>query len=107
MNEAVHIQERKSVKAIPIMIALVMSSFMGKISETALNMAMNDLIKAFGIVASTAQWLTTGYLLVLGIVIPISGMLMKRFTTRQLFSASLSFSILGLLIAALAPKFSI
>ncbi|MUV38235.1 Lincomycin resistance protein LmrB [Lentibacillus sp. JNUCC-1] len=93
------------VKAAPIMAALLISGFMGMFSETALNMAINDLIKAFSISPSTAQWLTTGYLLVLGIVIPVSGLLIKRFPTRKLFVTSLSFSILGVLVAGISPNF--
>lgn len=95
----------KELKVAPIMIALLVSGFIGLFSETALNMAMNDLIKEFSISPSTAQWLTTGYLLVLGIIIPISGLLIKRFPTRQLFITSLSFSIVGVLIAAVSPSF--
>lgn len=99
--------KNKELRVAPIMIALLVSGFIGLFSETALNMAMNDLIKEFSISASTAQWLTTGYLLVLGIIIPVSGLLIKRFPTRKLFVTSLSFSIVGVLIAALSPSFTI
>lgn len=97
----------KELKVAPIMIALLVSGFVGLFSETALNMAMKDLINEFAISASTAQWLTTGYLLVLGIIIPVSGLLIKRFPTRNLFITSLSFSIAGVLIAALSPSFTV
>ncbi|TMN23899.1 DHA2 family efflux MFS transporter permease subunit [Lentibacillus cibarius] len=89
------------------MAALLISGFMGMFSETALNMAIHDLINEFHISASTAQWLTTGYLLVLGILIPVSGLLIKRFPTRNLFITSLSFSIVGLLVAGVSPSFSV
>lgn len=103
LNEA----KDKQVKTIPIMISLLIGGFMGMFSETALNMAMNDLIIEFQISASTAQWLTTGYLLVLGILIPVSALLIKRFSTRKLFIVSISFSIVGLFIAAVSPSFSV
>lgn len=105
MDSIQKIITNKELKVAPIMIALLVSGFIGLFSETALNMAMNDLIKEFSISPSTAQWLTTGYLLVLGIIIPISGLLIKRFPTRQLFITSLSFSIVGVLIAAVSPSF--
>ncbi|PIC82796.1 DHA2 family efflux MFS transporter permease subunit [Sporosarcina sp. P1] len=104
------IQEKiknKELKVAPIMTALLIGGFIGLFSETALNMTMNDLIKEFAISASTAQWLTTGYLLVLGIIIPVSGLLIKRFPTRNLFITSMSLSILGVLIAAVSPSFII
>lgn len=97
----------KQVRAVPIMISLLISGFMGMFSETALNMALNDLMIEFQISPSTAQWLTTGYLLVLGILIPVSALLIRRFSTRKLFLISLSFSIVGLFTAAMAPSFSV
>lgn len=92
-------------KVIPIMISLLLSGFIGMFNETALNVALSDLINLLHISAATAQWLTTGYLLTLGILVPISGLLLQWFSTRQLFMASLIFSILGTLVAALAPGF--
>lgn len=86
--------------------SLMLGAFVGLFSETALNMAFTNLMDEFSINASTVQWLTTGYLLVLGILVPISALLMQWFTTRQLFTASLLFSIIGTLIAALSPNFS-
>ncbi|MGO4538488.1 DHA2 family efflux MFS transporter permease subunit [Paenibacillus sp. 2TAB19] len=92
-------------KVLPIMISLLLSGFIGMFSETALNVALSDLIQVFQITPATVQWLTTGYLLTLGILVPISGLLLQWFTTRQLFIAAVSFSILGTFIAAMAPSF--
>ncbi|QAS06517.1 lincomycin efflux MFS transporter Lmr(B) [Bacillus subtilis] len=92
-------------KVMPIMISLLLAGFIGMFSETALNIALTDLMKELNITAATVQWLTTGYLLVLGILVPVSGLLLQWFTTRQLFTVSLIFSIIGTLIAALAPSF--
>lgn len=89
-------------KVMPIMISLLLAGFIGMFSETALNIALTDLMKELHITAATVQWLTTGYLLVLGILVPVSGLLLQWFTTRQLFTVSLIFSILGTFIAALA-----
>lgn len=97
----------KQLRVVPIMAALLMSGFIGMFSETALNMVMNDLIKEFSISPSTAQWLTTGYLLVLGILIPVSGLLIRRFPTRKLFITSLSFSIVGIFVAAVSTSFTV
>ncbi|MFX3632545.1 MAG: DHA2 family efflux MFS transporter permease subunit [Candidatus Pristimantibacillus sp.] len=99
--------DHKQIKAAPILVALLLSGFIGMFSETALNVALTDLMKLLSISPATAQWLTTGYLLTLGILVPVSGLLLQWFTTRQLFIASLSFSILGTLLAALAPSFEI
>lgn len=104
---ALQLNKTKEIRVLPIMISFLISGFIGMFSETALNIALNDLMNIFNITPSTAQWLTTGYLLTLGILVPISGFLIKWFTTRQLFITSLSFSIIGFLLAALTPSFAI
>jgi MFS transporter, DHA2 family, lincomycin resistance protein len=90
-----------------IMASLLVCCFIGMFSETALNIAISNLMDVFQISASTAQWLTTGYLLILGILMPVSGLLLQHFTTRQLFTGSLISLIAGTLVAALAPNFEV
>ena len=92
---------------IKIISAFLIATFIGLFNETALNMAFVQLIADFNSDAPTIQWLTTGYLLTLGVLVPISAILMQRFTTRQLFVASLVFSIVGTIIAAISPTFII
>jgi MFS transporter, DHA2 family, lincomycin resistance protein len=98
---------REEIRNVPIIVSLVMAGFIGLFNETALNMALNNIINNFGINETTVQWLTTGYLLTLGILVPVSGLILQWFTTRQLFIASLIFSIIGTGIGAIAPTFSI
>lgn len=88
-----------------IMASLLICGFVGMFSETALNIAITNLMGVFQITAATAQWLTTGFLLTLGILMPMTGLLLQWFTTRQLFIISLASSIVGTLIAALAFNF--
>lgn len=98
---------KKEIKTGPIMTALLVAGFVGLFSETALNIALGDLSKIFHADATTIQWLATGYFLTLGILVPVTGILMQKFTTRQMFMASLIFSIAGTILAALAPVFSL
>ncbi|MEK3796753.1 DHA2 family efflux MFS transporter permease subunit [Peribacillus sp. FSL H8-0477] len=100
-------QNTQVIRTTPILISFLIAGFIGLFSETALNMALADLIQIFNVDSSTIQWLTTGYLLTLGILVPVSGLLIQWFKTRQLFIVSLAFSIIGTLIAALAPSFGI
>ncbi len=88
-----------------IMASLLICGFIGMFSETALNIAISNLMDVFHISAATAQWLTTGFLLTLGVLMPMTGLLLQWFTTRQLFIFSLASSIAGTLIAALALNF--
>ena len=99
--------ERLYEKRTQIIASFLVAAFIGLFNETALNMAFVQLGNDFGKDTSTIQWLTTGYLLTLGVLVPISSILMQKFTTRQLFTASLLFSIAGTLIAALSPVFEV
>ncbi|OXM13271.1 DHA2 family efflux MFS transporter permease subunit [Paenibacillus herberti] len=100
-------EEAPQYKAVPIMAALLISGFIGMLSETGLNIAITKLMVIFNVEPAQIQWLTTGFILVLAIITPVSGVLLQWFTTRQLFVTSLSFSIVGTLIAALAPSFEV
>ncbi|MGN7763894.1 DHA2 family efflux MFS transporter permease subunit [Paenibacillus sp. 22594] len=97
--------EETKFRVLPILISLLLAGFIGMFSETALNVALSDLMKVLDITPTTAQWLTTAYLLTLGILVPISGLLLQWFSTRQLFVAALCFSILGTFLAAMSPNF--
>lgn len=96
------------VKNAKLMAAVLMlGSFIGLFGETALNMALTDIMEDFGISAGTAQWLTTGYLLVLAVLVPLSAYLMRWFTTKQLITAALIFMIVGSLLGATSPNFTV
>lgn len=99
--------EQLYAKRTQIIAAFLVAAFIGLFNETALNMAFVELGRDFGKETSMIQWLTTGYLLTLGILVPISSLFMQRFTTRQLFTASLLFSIIGTTIAAMSPTFTV
>lgn len=100
MNSQVQVKSPKSMALI-----LMLGAFIGLFGETALNMALTEIMAEFSIVAPTAQWLTTGYLLTLAVLVPISALLMKWFTTRQLVIGGLVISLIGAVLAALSPNF--
>ncbi|MBS4197923.1 DHA2 family efflux MFS transporter permease subunit [Lederbergia citri] len=86
---------------------LMLGAFIGLFGETALNMALTNIMEEFSVKPATAQWLTTGYLLVLAILVPVTALLMKWFTTRQLVIGGLIISLLGTILAGLSPSFVI
>ncbi|OCS84691.1 DHA2 family efflux MFS transporter permease subunit [Caryophanon tenue] len=86
---------------------LMIGTFLGLFGETALNMALTNIMEDFDVSAASAAWLTTGYLLVLAVLVPLSSYLVRWFTTRQLIVAALTFAIIGSLLGALAPNFTI
>ncbi|WP_372698673.1 MDR family MFS transporter [Arthrobacter sp. JSM 101049] len=87
--------------------ALVLSAMIMILNETVLSVALPNLMADFHVDATTAQWLTTGFLLTMSVVIPTTGFLLQRFTTRRLFAVALLMFILGTVLATIAPTFSV
>lgn len=86
---------------------LLAAAFVAILNETTMGVAIPHLIVDLGITAVAAQWLTTAFMLTMAVVIPITGFLLQRFTTRQVFIAAMTLFSLGTLIAVLAPGFPV
>lgn len=84
---------------------LLVSAFVVILNETVLSVALPPIMDDLGITETTAQWLTTGFMLTMAVVIPITGFLMGRFSTRQVFALAMSTFTLGTLICAVSPTF--
>lgn len=98
--------ERKTdAKLILSIVAAGIMSFTGVVVETAMNTTFPTLMREFSVSTSTVQWITTGYLLVLAIVIPSSAYLKTRFLTKQLFLTAIILFMAGTLLCAFAPFF--
>ncbi|MEB6612736.1 DHA2 family efflux MFS transporter permease subunit [Staphylococcus pasteuri] len=85
---------------------LMIGGFMGMFSETALNMALTNVMSDYHVSAVLAQWLTTGYLLTMACMVPVSVYLTKWFSTKKLIISGIILSLIGVVIAAIAPAFS-
>lgn len=91
-----------------LVIGLLMgSAFVVLLNEMMLGVALPTLIADLGITPTTGQWLTTGYLLVLAVLIPATGFVMRRFHLRAIFLVAMSLFLVGTAIAALAPGFGV
>lgn len=86
--------------------ALLLGAFMGITNETLLATALPTIQEVFGITQGEVQWLTTVFLMVNGIMIPISAFLIERFSTRRLFLTAILLFGTGTLIAALSQNFT-
>ncbi|QKJ19089.1 DHA2 family efflux MFS transporter permease subunit [Microbacterium hominis] len=84
---------------------LLAAAFVAILNETTMGVAIPHLITDLGITALAAQWLTTAFMLTMAVIIPITGFLLRRFTTRTMFVAAMSLFSFGTLIALLAPGF--
>ncbi len=86
---------------------LIGSAFVVILNETLMGVAIPRFIEVFGITATAAQWLTTAFMLTLAVVIPITGWLLQRFSTRALFVTAMSLFTAGTLLGAVAPVFEL
>lgn len=90
-----------------IIIVMLSSAFVALLNQTLLNTALPAIITGLEITETTAQWLITGFMLVNGIMIPLTAFLMDRYHTRPLYIFSMSAFLIGSIIAALSPSFAI
>lgn len=98
--------ERRLDKRLVISIVAVgVMSFAGVVVETAMNIAFPALMREFGVTTAAVQWVTTGYLLVLSAIMPISSFLIRRFRIRTLFVVAMVAFLVGTLVCAAAPQF--
>ncbi|MFD1037807.1 MDR family MFS transporter [Virgibacillus byunsanensis] len=102
-----YLADDPNIKVMPIMLSLIIGAFFAILNETLLNIALTTLMDEFGISVTTVQWMATGFMLVMGIVIPASAVLLQWFTTRQMFLGTMTAFTVGTLICAIAQTFPI
>lgn len=97
--------DNPNVKVLPIMLSLIIGAFFAILNETLLNIALITLMEEFSISLTTVQWMATGFMLVMAIIIPVSALLLQWYTTRQLFLATMIVFTIGTTICATALNF--
>ncbi|MGP4065734.1 DHA2 family efflux MFS transporter permease subunit [Oceanobacillus sp. M65] len=86
---------------------LFIGAFVALLNNTLLNVALPTIMTEFDVSPSIVQWITTGYMLVNGILIPASAFFIQKFTNRRLFLTAMTLFSIGTLLAMLAPSFGI
>ncbi|WP_042544854.1 MDR family MFS transporter [Leucobacter komagatae] len=94
-------------KGMALIWILLAGAFVMVLNETVMGVALPPLMAEFGVTASAGQWLTTAFMLVMAVLIPMSGFLLQRFTARTIFVAALGLFTVGTAVAAFAPAFSV
>lgn len=97
--------DRISPQLIGAITATAILAFLGLFLETVLNVLFPALMSDFSVTMDDVQWMTSGYLLVVSIVMPITGWLQRRFMPRSLFFTAAGSILTGALVAALAPTY--
>ncbi len=76
------------------------------ISQSSLSTAYPTLMQTFQVNADTVQWLTTGFMLVMSIFIPVSPWLLHNIPFKRLFRSIIATFALGTILCIWAPNFS-
>ncbi|WP_147804020.1 MDR family MFS transporter [Alkalicoccus halolimnae] len=84
---------------------LLTGAFVTVLNQTLMITAIPPIMQEMNVTANTAQWLTTVFMLVNGIMIPITAFLIEKFTTRQLFMAAMITFALGTIVGGLSTNF--
>ena len=103
MNESSSSDQNYNV--VVIAAVFLLGSFITFLNSTFMNVALTDIMKDLNVSISTVQWLSTGYMLALGIIIPFTAFLVNRFKTKTLFLTSMSLFTIGTIIGSIATNF--
>lgn len=101
------IQELHKKPPYGIIAILFFGAFVAFLNNTLLNVALPTIMAEFKVKPAVVQWLTNGYMLVNGILIPASAFFIQKFTNRRLFLTAMSLFTLGTALAAFAPSFGV
>jgi len=100
--------ERKlDARLVASIVAAGSLSFCAVVFETAMNVALPALMEEFAVDTATIQWITSGYLLMLAVMIPTFPFLKARFALRRLFVCAVLLFLAGTLLCAAAPAFPV
>lgn len=99
------IEDPQQMNRIPIVTIFLAGAFLAILNQTLLITATPNLMSELHLTENTSQWATTVFLLINGIMIPITAFLMETYTTRHLFLMSMAIFIVGTLVCALSINF--
>lgn len=84
---------------------IIIGAFISSLNQTVMTASLPRIMDEFGIGAGIGQWLTTAYLLFLGVMIPCTGYLMEKYSAKKLYLASILLFLVGCGAAAFANNF--
>lgn len=90
-----------------VLAVLVFAAFVMMLNETTLAVALPAIMAEYSIEATTAQWLLTGFMLTMAVMMPMTGWIIERFGTRAVFIFAITAFLVGTVLAALAPSFPV
>lgn len=99
--------EKMSRESVTIISTLLVATFVVILNETIMNVALQRLMVDLQVDAPTVQWLSTGFMLTMAVVIPTTGFILQSLSTRAVFMLAMGLFAGGTALAAVAPGFEI
>ena len=107
-TDAIRVTNGKLPRKVSLILwILLAANFVVSLNETVLGVALPVVMKDLHITAATGQWLTTAFLLTMSVVIPITGYLQSKYSTRTLFFAAMGIFTVGTVLGALSIDFAV
>ncbi|PIC64774.1 MFS transporter [Sporosarcina sp. P13] len=107
MEESLDIKKLHENPPYGVIAILFIGAFVAILNNTLLNIALPVIMEEFAIRPSDVQWLTTGFMLVNGILIPASAFFIQKFTNKKIFLTAMILFSLGTFLAIIAPTFNL
>ncbi|UXS21887.1 MDR family MFS transporter [Staphylococcus delphini] len=100
------VSDNHSIKQhLPAIIIMISGAFIAVLNQTLFTTVLPEIMADFHLTSSVAQWVTTIFMLVNGIMIPVTAYLSQRFSLRRLFFTALTLFLFGSLLGMLAPQY--
>lgn len=99
--------EKMSRESVTVISTLLVATFVVILNETIMNVALQRLMVDLQVDAPTVQWLSTGFMLTMAVVIPTTGFILQTLSTRAVFMLAMGLFAGGTALAAVAPGFEI
>lgn len=90
-----------------VLAVVAVSAFLATFNETFLNVALTPIMETFAITSATVQWVSTAYMLVAAIAVPVTSFLYRSIPTRALNIAAVAFLLVGTLVGGFAQNFAV
>lgn len=100
-----HLSERGHTYA--LFAIIVITCALGSLTQTVMNSMLTGVCEDFSIDAAVGQWVTTIYMLVMGITVPVTTFLAKRYSLKRLVYVALGFYLIGSFAGFFAPNFPV
>lgn len=97
-------KEKSNLKWL-ILLTVIIGTFLGRLDQTIVSLATNNIINDFNITVSTAGWISTAYILANAVFVPIWGKLGDTIGRKKVYIMGFALFIVGSVLAGLSWSF--